>query len=139
MTNQHTSLSVGRSGELLALADRVEAATGPDRDIDCWIENRLDLAKFVPDSPAPHGGGWLDKRVEPKPYTASLDAAMTLVPEGAFWSITMRGKQQGGYHACCQIEGSLDWREGATPALALTAAALRAQATNNTISEETGR
>ena len=140
MTDQHTSLSVGRSGELLALADRCEKATGPDRDIDCWIENRLDLAKFVPDRPAPHGGGWLDKRVEPKPYTASLDAAMTLVPEGCFWS--MPGLVQPLWDARINHHDGLIClplsQPCATPALALCAAALRAQATNNTISEETG-
>ncbi len=77
---------------LLELADRVEAATGPDRNIDCWIENHLDRARFERNRPAPHGGGWLDKRVEPKPFTASLDAAMTLVPEGWDWSTSGYGE-----------------------------------------------
>lgn len=59
---------------------------------------------------------------------AWLDAALTLVPDGAFWSITMRGENRGGFHACCQLQGDLDWREAATAPLAICAASLRARA-----------
>jgi hypothetical protein len=47
------------------LADQVEAATGPDRDIDHAIANLTNYATVG----------------EVLTYTASLDAAMTLVPE----------------------------------------------------------
>lgn len=136
-----------RKAELLALADRVEALTGPDRLIDAEVTVALRLPhtngkwalnfpEWEPDhtdkgrvwavgningNGSHRSGSWISQ-----PYTASLDAAMTLVPEGAFWSVTMRGEHRGGYHACCQMDGPLDWREGATPALALTAASLRA-------------
>ncbi|QQN73922.1 hypothetical protein [Croceicoccus sp. YJ47] len=101
--------------ELIALAERVEALDGPDTSVDCWIENHLGLARFEHDRPDPYSDSWVERRVTPKPYTASLDAAMTLVPGEAFWSITMRGEVRGGYHACCQIKGPLDWREAPTP------------------------
>lgn len=67
---------------LTELIARLEAAEEPSRELDCWIENNLGLARFKPDRPSPIGEGWLEKRVEPKPYTSSLDAAMTLVPKG---------------------------------------------------------
>lgn len=118
--------------ELLALADKVEALEGPSREVDCWIENRLGLARFVPDRPSPFGEGWLDKRVEPRPYTASLDAAMTLVPEG--WVLRLSQIRFGMW----QVElwqGDKSFKTdpdvrsiAATPALALTAASLRALA-----------
>lgn len=61
---------------LLALAERVEAATGADRDIDHAI-----YAVANPAKPIPH-----DRRLLPWEhcYTASLDAAMSLyitIPE----------------------------------------------------------
>ena len=107
------------SDALVQLAERCEAATGPNFELEREIADAVWRAKW---------GRRRPKDISPQPCTASLDAAMTLVPEGAFWSITMRGERRGGYHACCQLEGGLDWREGATPALALTAAALRALA-----------
>lgn len=113
-----------RRDELLALADRCEAASGADKDIDCWIENHLGLARFEPDRPSPIGGGWLDKRIEPKPYTASLDAAMTLVPEGYDWIV---GRTNGGLTIHAEV-GNREQYFADTPALALCAASLRALA-----------
>lgn len=118
--------------QLLELAERCEAATGADRDIDCWIENRLGLAKFVPDRPAPRGGGWLDKRVEPKPFTASLDAAMTLVDSHALWA---HGRmEEGPFARLCwpmpnggYVGGYFEAKAKTVP-LAICAAALRAKA-----------
>jgi hypothetical protein len=60
MTEEATNLST--------LADRVEAATGPDREIDDEIRTAMAYT---------YETGTLAPR-----YTASLDAAMTLVPEG---------------------------------------------------------
>lgn len=48
---------------------------------------------------------------------------------GPRWYVyAWRGERRGGFHACCQLEGGLEWRESATPALALCAASLRAMA-----------
>lgn len=111
-----------RRDELLALADRCEAASGADKDIDCWIENHLGLARFEPDRPSPIGGGWLDKRIEPKPYTASLDVAFSLRPKGAVWKV----EDHPHYGLRSVVEDSESY--AATPALALCAASLRALA-----------
>jgi hypothetical protein len=99
------------------LSCRVEAATGPDRELDALIN---DIAGRHPTMPA---------------YTASLDAAITLVPEGWHWALR---KMPLGTYLSSQfiiapngsdrpyVPDTLVQCEAATPALALTAAALRA-------------
>ena len=66
---------------LLALADRVEAMDGPDRAVDEAIFYAFYPrgAFDMPDEPVcvPTHSGTIVPR-----YTSSLDAAMTLVPEG---------------------------------------------------------
>lgn len=109
--------------ELLALADRVEALKAPDEHIDWLIENALGLARFELDRPDPRSEGWLDKRVKPKPYTASLDAAMTLVPDEYDWIL---GRTNGGL--TIHARGDEFMRFGATPALAICVAAIHARA-----------
>ncbi len=96
--------------ELEALAVRCEAATGPDRELDALIN---DIAGRRPTMPA---------------YTASLDAAMTLVPEGYLYGI---GNPEGAAHAVVSEspDALIDPVKAATPALALCAASLRALAT----------
>jgi hypothetical protein len=72
-----------------ALIERVEGATGPDRELDMLIENALGLAKFERDPRVGYGDADYN-RVAPKPLTASLDAAMTLtsgMPEYTVWAI----------------------------------------------------
>jgi hypothetical protein len=112
------------SEDLLALAERVEQATGPCRNLD----NSIRLAT--------NGGCAFD---EDPAYTASLDAAMTLVPEGWNWMAGNRNQPKarayvnnGELHfegVTAQRNPRLRWCEvvAATPALALTAAALRAR------------
>lgn len=136
-----------RADELLALAELVEALTGPDREVDAeiaialgWNDVRYDRL---------HGNYWEHQvgdeyevgRVIPE-WTASLDAAMTLVPaECLFATRTVwdRGNM-GGFASVSRYElaepGNMlkrYWMDehqtvAATPALALTAAALRALA-----------
>lgn len=107
---------------LLVLADRVEALTGPDLEVDCLIENALGIAKFERD-PRVFFGDADYNRVSPKPYTASLDAAMTLVPDGWYWSIKSYPKA-----GCVGDIGGIHSGYGPTPAITLTTAALRARA-----------
>ena len=98
--------------DLNTLASMVEAATGFDPGLD----RRIAEAVFG-DSP-----------VIAREYTRSLDAAMTLVPEGCAFEVTTTGYKPGAT-VCGLIMG--DVHEGAyaaTPALALTAAALRSRA-----------
>lgn len=121
-----------RRDALLALAERVEGLAGPCRKTCCSLENILGLARFEMDAPSPVGGGWLDRRVEPRPYTASLDAAMTLVPDEAFWRVGHDG--EGPDPSLFRAQALLPERGvniacvGLTSAIALTAAALRAHA-----------
>jgi hypothetical protein len=97
------------------LATRVEEATGPDLDLDHAIGSAL----------GDHGN------YSYRPYTCSLDAAMQLVPEGwrpvidlaseegaalvDLWALPVATPKPERRHA-----------KAATPALALTAACLRA-------------
>lgn len=96
---------------LLALAARVEAAAGADRALDRAIA----MAAMPPE----RRGMYVRRH-----YTASLDAAETLVPAGWTGMVHLDGKA-GLYRDDREptIDGS-----AATPALALTAAALRARA-----------
>ncbi len=131
------------------LIARVEAAEGPDRGLDADIE--LALGNWTPE----HHEAWhrfqecgeaanppFCQPVDPQRLTGSLDAAMTLVPEGClfvvrtvwdkmkpagFGSVSIYEKGEFGGHE------RLYWMAehqavAATPALALCAAALRARA-----------
>ena len=62
---------------LLALADRVEACVGPDREVDQDIHEHIVIQSALSGTIYPHC----------KKYTASIDAAMTLVPDGLFPTI----------------------------------------------------
>jgi hypothetical protein len=104
------------SDRLLELAERLEKATGPDRSLE------IDIFAAVMG---------LDPMIAlgEKPfYTRSLDAAMTLVPEGFVWG--MGGPEEGRYWAIVAPTGeaSAEPIGAATAALALCAAALRAKA-----------
>lgn len=61
---------------LIQLAERVEAATGPDRELDAEIYAALDSERDNLDALAINGeiGSWVPE------FTASLDAAKTLWP-----------------------------------------------------------
>jgi hypothetical protein len=50
-------------------------------------------------------------------------AALTLLPEGAFWSLMTKGRISGGYEAAVVTteNGALDYRKATTPAAALRA------------------
>ena len=103
---------------LLALASRVEAATGADRGLDSEIHH------------AKCGGvGTGSYGTEPR-YTASLDDAMSLVPSGCSeWNVESWSApgaiQPAHVRATAWVSGAARVY-AATPALALTAAALRA-------------
>lgn len=109
--------------DLIALAERVERAEGPDQRLDCLIENALGLAKFQRDPRVGYGDADYN-RVSPKPYTASLDAAITLVPEWCLWSIESYPNHAEAIVRLPYDDG--DEMRGKTPSLALTSASLMA-------------
>jgi hypothetical protein len=143
------------AADLNALADRVEALTEPSREVDVLIAVAVDWRwpdwedgeSTARGQAERHGVAWLiDRAVNGHTsswrgiplYTASLDAARTLVPEG--WQCEGLN-WWAEYGASCMLVGSTwdgsDWVHrfddgrvtgGAfTPALALCAAALRAR------------
>jgi hypothetical protein len=122
---------------LLALAERCEQAAGPDKELDQDItkllvpnnarhihRSRRGWSFFVSDSGK--GIEWLENQ----PYTASLDAAIALVPEGWIYELG-RGESETS-RALCRMSDELGiwtgWAVAATAALALCAVALRARA-----------
>lgn len=138
--------TTARRALLLDLARRCEEATGPDRDLDKPIGVAVNDGSYLW-TPDWWSGGpdeflrWPDEpsgeaKYETLPYyTASLDAALTLVPAG--WMVTL-GDNGGGIAGHMFITGCyVDLTDGAlterghakTRPLALTAAALRAIAT----------
>jgi hypothetical protein len=140
---------------LLELADRVEryVAKGHydlDRDTERGLNEAIGLAigvghRIRVGDPALGNDRWVPSPL--KPYVTSLDAAMTLVPEGWFiGSVAQPDPAQCATHAYAAVVQN-EMREidrgygqppdedrevlesyAATPALALCAAALRAKA-----------
>lgn len=106
-------------GELLELAARVEAATGPDRELDWAIADAVGFK------------GSIHKRTIEPFYTKSLDAAMTLVPEG--WRVsdfTQWENESGAWSIMLLRVGHKHQAKDAdakTGPLAICAAALKAR------------
>jgi hypothetical protein len=116
-----------RNESLIALAERCEKATGPDRELDRAIFDAVTGGVFGPDNARFWHSTSASSRAA-NPFTASLDAAMTLVPavwgpwdlnKGQRWHFSL--KRQGGKYPI--VDGHAD-----TWPLALCAAALRARA-----------
>ena len=120
------------------LSERVDAATGPDRELDRDILIAMhpgSRAKgrdeaFIPE-PSWEPGSY--SRCAPV-YTTSLDAALMLVPSEAFWRLGHDGDGADPSEFRAQVIvpalGGIDAHGiaiAATPALALCAAALKAR------------
>lgn len=113
--------------DLADIIARLEKATGPDRQLDRLIEEtRPDVRRHIYQHMVDDGYVLEANGVQaylPPHYTASLDAALTLVPEGLPWLLMRRGNNTH------QAEVGDEWQyQGATPALALCIAALKARA-----------
>ena len=123
------------------LARRCEEAEGPSRELDCLIgvaigkfftqpnkgwPDRLDYCRHNDDGSTTYPGNGFDQMVPY--YTSSLDAAMTLVPEG--WQRSCGNCDADDHPWACltsNVEPYPDYAaNGVTEALALCAAALRA-------------
>ena len=126
------------------LADKIEAAGGASRELDAYIAvvmgawpNTLEAEHSVTDEDEwsiveREPDGHKVDRFAPPHYTASLDAAMTLVPEGESYALmTIKDVVHVGIG---DTEGKADfYAVAATPALALCAAALRAHKENSDV------
>jgi hypothetical protein len=138
---------MSKSEVLMDLAKRCEAATGPDHELDAliWCEVFAPADAYVKQSPFNgawciyHGVSFRDPN-KPRlweaegsrvlPVTASLDAALTLVPASLRNTAMVLFCQPA--KAGFERDGIFTYFEAATPALALTAAALRAHASLDT-------
>ena len=121
------------------LIARIESADGPDRELDaeifiaaCHPTWRIQTeCKLFPEQvqtgriQKPDGCGWRNAPA----YTASIDAALTLAPEGWHMSVhTTVGALLQGSAAVRDRDGGPSFASAAsTPALALAAAALKAR------------
>lgn len=133
---------------LLELADRCEASDGPDRALDTAIAVAIDYRwpeweegdLLISAMAAKHGLEWAVQRVTASnasiwrnlpACTASVDAAMTLVPEG--WRVAALSENDGRRWSC-ELYPRHDTRNTQARAFAmfapraLTAACLRARA-----------
>jgi hypothetical protein len=123
--------------DLEQLALRCEGAEGPDRELDALIfASTLDLTETrfasIEDWAAQaQRGKWNWPR-----FTASLDAAMTLVPVHHEWSVNWGGNSSADVSQL--PDGPASFGYASTPALALTAAALRARARQTRQPQEGG-
>jgi hypothetical protein len=134
------------AGVLDTLAERCEQATAPDRELDAAIHKIVSGVNAYPNS----AGAWefiKDRKVHRLSlYTASIDAAAALVPEGKRFSC---GQGFAGHGPWARIEPDSDCRVGSpvhkqgtgnryaeTVALALCAAALRARTQPPPLSDE---
>jgi len=117
--------------QLTQLAERVMGLSGPDREVDAAIW----LWRAAPEWDNPLSPEeqmqWAREAAKPA-FTASLDAAMSLAPEG--WEFMMEGDATPLHYP---VETEWSYRvelgqhikgEAATLALAITAAALLARA-----------
>lgn len=97
----------------MTLIDRLEVLCAPDRELDAEIL----IAAFG-----------IQPRLSVAPrYTSSLDAAVTLVPNGFQWQIRSIPTEETMVHVA-----QVDWRppmncQGYSPAIALCIAALKAR------------
>lgn len=129
------------NAKLLELAERCEKAHGTDLRLDAEIEVAVQQANGVADAKVfmlgslPAAGKGKGRKwsmlFQHFRYTASVDAALRLVPKGAYWSADSRCYAIVGDGPCRENNGFspnfIDTDIAASPALALCAAALRAR------------
>jgi hypothetical protein len=135
-----------RKADLLALAARVEAAEGADRALDAeialaagWKQLRQAQAWWRPEHVAEarkrRKALWVWGPTQLPAFTASLDAAASLVPKKCLYFVRTLWDESGkaGYAGVTRYTAApkrvfINETAGvaASPALALTAAALRA-------------
>lgn len=129
---------------LTSLIERVEAATGSDGKLNAEIACAIHFPALRPARPDDHkkfqngippgdSDIWCPTGfLQARDYTGSIDAALTLLPEGIDW-LVRTGKRANGDrpygHVYAEPRFGIGEAEAATPALALLAAILRARQT----------
>lgn len=130
---------------LTSLIERVEAATGCDGKLNAEIACAIHFPALRPARPDDHkkfqngippgdSDIWCPTGfLQAQNYTGSIDAALTLLPEGKCWRLA-HGHLVGCTSAVAEVMErgfgtKLSLAEAATPALALLAAILRARQT----------
>lgn len=112
------------------LIERLVKATGPDRQLDRLIEESLPGARRHDDDRMVADGYVVEangvQAYLPPPYTASLDAALKLVPEGWRWDVDWRPYARVWQDYQVGDDTMRGW--GGTPAIALCVAALKVHA-----------
>jgi hypothetical protein len=79
--------------DISALIDRIESASGPDRDLDIAICQATDTNGYLIENDGTilvagdmgEGPGWFNIGYEVPRFTASLDSAWSILPEGFWW------------------------------------------------------
>lgn len=138
--------------DLNKIIERLEKATGPDRELDALIVAELHDATMRPYPPSddfgPHdkwqfwthdGKHFLGSEAEfPVPaYTSSVDAALTLVPDGLPWMVRRSQPWDAAHPYCAAYVQTAEHDEhssltkATTAARALCIAALKARSTIN--------
>ena len=125
--------------DIAALIARLEKASGADRQLDWEIATKVMGMKPAegnqPDwTLAMAYDGYAEDALRPTPYyTASIDAALTLLPDGRGWLLG-RGhltltEPPYGARICSISDPDIEYGvgEGSTPAIALCIACLRAR------------
>ena len=132
----------------MTLADRIEAAGRPDRELDALIEIARNPYRQIiigskpgrfPQEPI-YGpiselivmADMIADAINAPAYTASIDAALTLVPDGHAWSVSnaARTPRANVWPLSPLRDIPPKHTSAATPALAICAAALRAREEN---------
>ena len=112
--------------DLAALIARIKAARRADFDINRELAPLAGLR--IVDEGHPIGRACYDQNSHGVPlpnFTGSIDAALTLVPEGAEFAVGRTHDNRG--IACIWVGDDEFSEEGETPALSLCAAALKAR------------
>ncbi len=113
------------TSSLSHLIERLEKATGPDRELDASINLEVFSQIALPDAPQ---------------YTSSIDAAMTLVPEGMEKDFTdLYGVARVSVGINANPGPFYGTHEGGSLAIALCIAALKAQLSTRTNEQDDAR
>lgn len=114
-------------GAMTNLITRLENAEGPDRELDAEIQAAIGGPQIVVHI---QYDGYTETLNDPPPYSASLDAAITLIPEGwAVYSASWNA-ERAEFMLWKPGHGALPNCEAKTPAIALCIASLRARGEN---------